>query len=173
MSSGFTHESAAAETVEWYTPGWLFEQLGLEFDLDPCHPEGERLPWVPALFRYTKQDDGLASPWFGRVWLNPPYGRETERWLARMHEHRNGIALVFARTDTNWFHRHVAAADGVLFLNRRIQFVGRNGNPRPGKDGKVSSPGCGSMLVAWGRECREALIYATQDGGLGTFVHLS
>jgi hypothetical protein len=51
---------------EWYTPAILFNQLGLEFDLDvasafnsPTH--------VPADRRYTINDDGLTQPWIGRV----------------------------------------------------------------------------------------------------------
>ena len=104
--SGFAHEPPASKNVEWYTPPWVFEALGerIDFDLDPCHPEGDRLPWIPAWDVYTRQDDGLAQPWWGRVWLNPPYGTETPRWLAKMAAHRDGIALVFARTDPAWFH---------------------------------------------------------------------
>lgn len=181
--SGFTHEAPVAASVEWYTPAWIFEALlaaggeQLRFDLDPCHP-GDRLPWVPADRVYTEADDGLVQPWRGRVWLNPPYGRETVRWLAKMHDHRNGIALVFARTDTDWFHRYVTEANGVLFLNQRIQFVDHTGKPRPTLDKrtgkmKVGSPGVGSMLVAWGRECRAALIHAALDGALGSFADLS
>lgn len=171
--SGLVHEAPIGESVEWYTPSWVFEALGLEFDLDPCHPMGEPLPWVPADFRYTEEDNGLIQPWHGRVWLNPPYGREMWKWLLRMHQHGNGMALIFARTDTDWFHQYVAEASGVLFLNRRVQFVGRDGKPKPNKQGKVSSPGCGSMLVAWGKECRDTLIRCSMEQGLGTFADLS
>lgn len=66
MTLGLTHESARNATVEWYTPPAIFEALGMGFDLDPCHPEGDRPPWLPAAKVYTKQDDGLAQPW--EVW---------------------------------------------------------------------------------------------------------
>ncbi|MNT37592.1 hypothetical protein D3C72_1737350 [compost metagenome] len=78
------------------------------------------------------------------------------------------MALLFARTDTGWFHDFIRPADGVLFLRKRVRFVGRDGKPKPGKDGKVGSPGSGSMLVAWGPECRSAL-YQAAVGGAGTF----
>lgn len=165
MAKGFTHESTKNQTVEWYTPGWVFERLGLTFDLDPCHPEGDRLPWLPADRAFTKADDGLSQPWEGRVWLNPPYGAETPRWLERMSEHRHGIALVMARTDTQWFHRHGATADAVCFLEGRVKFVNRDGeppiDPKTGK--RMDSPGSGSMLLAWGADCVEAL----ERSGLG------
>lgn len=141
---GFGHESQDKKvSVEWYTPAWVFDALGLTFDLDPCAPAGG-VPWVPARFHYTKDDDGLVIPWFGTVWLNPPYGGLTEKFLAKMHLHRDGLALVFARTDTKWFHRYAAAADAILFIEKRIAFV----------DGDASSEqsgtGAGSMLIAWG-----------------------
>lgn len=145
------------QTVEWYTPEWIFTMLGLVFFMDPCHPGRHILTWVPALFVYTKLMDGLAARWWGRVWLNPPYGDETPKWLAKMHVHRDGVALVFARTDTKWFHDYVAKADAVLFLKKRVRFVDQHGNP-----GK--SPNCGSMLVAWGEESVAALRRAEAAG---------
>lgn len=141
--TGFSHESQKNESVDWYTPPWVFEKLGVAFDLDPCQPE-KRIPWIPALRRYTLVDDGLKSTWRGSVWLNPPYGKETPLWLAKMHEHRNGIALVFARTDCGWFHDYVTKADAILFLKGRIKFV--DGLGMTGGSG----PGSGSLLVAWG-----------------------
>lgn len=158
MTKGFTHESARNESMEWYTPAWVFERLCLEFDLDPCHPK-RLLSWVPAATAYTKDDDGLIQPWFGRVWLNPPYGPETTKWLAKMHEHRNGIALVFARTDTKWFHDYVAKADAICLMEGRVRFVDAKGKPG-------GSPGAGSMLVAWGDDCVEAV----ERGGFGLVV---
>ncbi len=77
-------------------------------DLDPCaSPAGE----VPASTLYTESDDGLSQPWFGRVYMNPPYGRPIERWVEKLTwEYEEGdvsafVALVPARTDTKWFQK--------------------------------------------------------------------
>lgn len=114
------------------------------------------------MFVYTLPTDGLSKEWRGRVWLNPPYGKETPKWLAKMHEHRDGVALVFARCDTAWFHDYVAKSDGVLFLKKRVQFVDADG-----VQGK--QPNCGSMLVAWGDDCVQAL-KAAAAAGHGVFT---
>ncbi len=142
---GFAHESQNNVSVDWYTPPWIFERMGIEFDLDPCQPI-EVIKWIPAKSRYTVEDDGLKKPWFGRVWLNPPYGKQTPDWLAKMNQHRNGVALVFARTDCGWFHNFVTKADAILFLKGRVRFVDGLGVT------KGSGAGSGSMLVAWGDE---------------------
>lgn len=156
---GFTHENPTNKSVEWYTPPSIFEMLGLTFDLDPCHPESV-LPWIPVRKTYNALDNGLKQDWKGLVWCNPPYGKFTAEWLKRMHEHRDGIALVFARTDCKWYHDYVAKADAVLFLKGRIRFVdglGATGN---------SGAGCGSMLVAWGKPALDALTRTHQEGHL-------
>lgn len=86
-----------------------------------------------------------------KVFLNPPYGKETPKWLAKMHQHRNGMALLFARTDCAWFHDYVAKADAILFLKGRVKFVDGLGVS------KGSGAGSGSMLIAWGSQQVEAL----------------
>lgn len=125
--SGFTHESTRNNTVEWYTPKYLFDRLGVWFDLDPCSPGTAIVPWVPAKKHYIRKDDGLAQPWAGRIWLNPPYGQETAKWLNKLAEHGNGIALVFARTDTQWFHKFATKAALICFLEGRVKFVKSDG----------------------------------------------
>jgi len=147
--TGFTHESPVNQSCEWYTPKYIFDWLGMEFDLDPCHPK-ERLPWIPVQNVYTEADNSLEKDWKGCVWLNPPYGRLTAPFLNKMSRHRNGIALLFSRTDCRWFHDYVSKADAVLFLKGRIKFVDGNGIAKGGA-------ACGSMLVAWGRKSVEAL----------------
>ena len=53
----------------------------------------------------------MAKPWAGRVWFNPPYGREVGTWTAKLVDEYNGgsvteaIALIPARVDTEWFRR--------------------------------------------------------------------
>jgi hypothetical protein len=147
---GFTHDNVNNKSVDWYTPPWIFERLDLEFDMDPCQPE-EPIKWIPAKTTYSLKDDGLASPWNGLVWLNPPYGKSTGAWLNKMHQHRNGVALVFSRTDCAWYHDTVAKADAILFLKGRVKFVDGLGVT------SGSGAGCGSMLIAWGDNAVSAL----------------
>jgi phage N-6-adenine-methyltransferase len=151
--SGFVHEDgwAANEKFEWYTPPKIFDALGLEFDLDPCSPGPEKC-FTPAKKHLTIIDDGLTAEWSGLVWCNPPYGRHTRDWLFRMADHRNGIALVFARTGTKWFHECIRSTDAVCFIGGRLRFI----NGLTGKQG--DSAGADSMLLAWGEVSKNAVI---------------
>lgn len=156
---GFSHESARNESIEWYTPPEVFTALGLTFDLDPCSA-GEGQDFVPARNRFTIHDDGLSQPWEGLVWCNPPYGRHTAAWMRRMSEHGNGIALVFARTDPEWFQRLAPTVSAVQFISGRVRFYAGTREERGG------TPGAGSMLLAWGEVSREALL----QSGLGVVL---
>lgn len=123
-----------AESHVWLTPPAIKDPLG-PFDLDPCAAPSPR-PWPTAAVHYELPDDGLSLPWFGRVWLNPPFGDQTWAWLERMAEHGNGIALAFARTETVGFHRWVwDRADAVLFLKSRPHFHRPDGVRARGNSG--------------------------------------
>ncbi len=99
----------SSESPEWYTPrhvlGRVVEALGA-IDLDPCS-EAER--HVPASEHFTQIEDGLSREWRGRVFVNPPYGRETVKWIQKLKEEYEAgrvsaaVVLVAARTDTAWF----------------------------------------------------------------------
>ncbi|MAD95864.1 MAG: adenine methyltransferase [Flavobacteriaceae bacterium] len=152
--SGFLSENVTKnshKSAEWYTPSWVFEALGLTFDLDPSSPH-DMTTAVPAETKYTIFDDGLKKEWFGRVWMNPPYGKDTPFWMRRMIAHNNGIALVFSRTDAEWCQEAMKAATAILFMSGRIQFV-------PGKENqhKKSRCGAGTVLFAFGEDNAKAL----------------
>ncbi len=95
-----------------------------------------------------------------RIWLNPPYGPYAEKFLARMAAHGNGIALIFARTETKAFQEHCwRSADAMLFMAGRIRFR------LPG--GGVSGPaGAPSVLIAYG----EANAKALRHSGIAGYV---
>lgn len=139
-------------TVTWITPKYITDSLG-KFDLDPCVPNGGG-PWKHAKDYIEENSDGLCfSRWWGRVWLNPPYGRKKimEPWLERMVKHNNGILLVSARTDTKWFHDYVfGCAKAILFLKNRISFCNINGFQIKGN----SAP---SILASYGNNNIESL----------------
>ena len=119
------------QTDCWLTPPEIIDALG-PFDLDPCAAPGQ--PWTTAKHHYAPPQDGLQLPWFGRIWLNPPYGQQTGLWLDRLSRHGNGIALVFARTETAMFFEHVwgkvigalvSGGSPVLLSTRRDQGQGQ------------------------------------------------
>ena len=137
------------KTDEWVTPPEIIEALG-PFDLDPCTPSVQ--PWPTASARYSPSDEGLSQAWSGRVWLNPPYGPDTGLWLEALANHGNGIALIFARTETEMFHRFVwQRADSLLFLKGRLHF-----HDIHGRRAKANA-GAPSVLIAYGKTNTSAL----------------
>lgn len=141
-------DGGTATTHDWLTPPEILHALGA-FDMDPCASQFQ--PWRTATTQFTIEDDGLSRDWVGRVWCNPPYGPHAEKFLKRMADHGNGIALIFARTETKAFQQHCwARSHGMLFMAGRVKFR------LPG--GGVSGPaGAPSVLIAYGPENLQAL----------------
>jgi len=134
---------------EWLTPPEIIKSLGL-FHLDPCSPINR--PWNTAVNHLTINDDGLNSNWNGRVWCNPPYGRETFKWLDKLSEHGNGIALIFARTETKGFFSSVwKKADAVFFFEGRLTFHHVTG------ERAAANGGAPSCLVIYGKNNIESV----------------
>lgn len=119
----------------WSTPIEIIDQLKEEFgefDLDPCcRPETAK-----ARSFYTPEHDGLSRPWFGQVFLNPPYSNPMP-WLRRAIEQtRNAncdlvVALLPVRTDNRWFHDCVKDKAQIRFIRGRIKWIGWQGTPIP------------------------------------------
>lgn len=141
---GFTKldpQGHEGKTNVWLTPRWILDALG-RFDLDPCAHES----WETAKrHMYIR---GLDNEWDGRVWLNPPYGRQIGHWLKRMEAHGNGVALVFARTDTIWFQG--LKFDAANFMRGRIRFL------KPDLT-EATNAGTPNVLFAWGKHNVEAI----------------
>lgn len=105
----------------WLTPLAIVRALGT-FDLDPCAAPGHATAtetWTP-----EEVGDGLAMPWHGRVWLNPPYGRAMREWVERLAEHGSGIALIPVAPGTKlWQNVVFRHATAVHFWRHRINFI--------------------------------------------------
>ncbi len=137
----------------WTTPPGLLAQLYgvFSFDLDPCSPTRNRRR-APVIARayLTLREDGLALSWHGSVFCNPPYGRILPKWIAKCRaevEQRRAktvVALIPARTDTKWWHCHVADRADAFMLRGRLKFGGS----------EMSAP-FPSAVVIWGASATE------------------
>ena len=157
MSKNFNSNTANKE--DWLTPPYILKALG-SFDLDPCAAPAELRPWDCAKENYDKTDDGLWKKWQGRVWCNPPYGRKTFSWICKLASHGNGVALIFARTETAGFHVEIwQRADAVFFFSGRLKFYHLSAR----EGGTANAPSC---LVCYGKDNVKAVAESGLRGKL-------
>ena len=132
----YENPGGIVQSNEWYTPPEVFTALKVN----------------------------LKKDWFGFVWCNPPYGKDTGLWLKKFIEHGNGIALVFSRTDTRWFHDYATKADILCFTKGRLAFYRPNAVDQyvQAKQGST-----GSLLLG----CGDKAIQSIKQANLGYNVH--
>lgn len=166
MSKGIGghHRPNQGATDVWLTPPHVLKALG-RFELDPCAAPDPR-PWDTADLHYVEHQDGLSKDWgTKRVWLNPPYGPQTKTWVKRLADHGRGTALIFARTEVEFWHVDVfPRADALLFLRGRLFFHYPDGRRAP------ANGGAPSVLIAYGQ--LDATILG-QCGLPGQFIDLT
>lgn len=97
---------------EYYTPPEIIDAARVvmgDIDLDPASSvaANER---VKAGRFYTVADDGLSLPWFGRVWLNHPFGRGlNDLWISKIVQEyaianiEEALCITYACTSEKWF----------------------------------------------------------------------
>lgn len=115
---------------EYETPPDLFNKISKffgPFDLDVASSSENK----KCKNFFTKKCNALDQQWIGKVWCNPPYGKQISLWLEKAIkeiEIGNCISATFlipARTDTKWFHSIIADyATFVFFVKGRVKFIG-------------------------------------------------
>jgi site-specific DNA-methyltransferase (adenine-specific) len=131
---------------EWATPQTLFDALDAEFafDLDvAARPENAKC----AQF-YSPDEDGLSQVWAGTCFMNPPYS-QVRAWAEKAYREsrKSGclvVGLLFARSDTRWWHDYAMKAAEIRFIRGRVKFS------RPGRE-SVGSP-APSAVIIWKSE---------------------
>lgn len=128
----FATPQTVTTSDDFYTPEWIFDALGLHFDLDVASPPHHT--HVPCTRYLTMEDDGLTAPWEGRVWMNPPFSKPTP-WLQRWLQHGNGVALL-PISKSKWFQLLWESNARATPLPDNLEFV----NANPNKHGRIYSP---------------------------------
>lgn len=138
---------------EWYTPPAYIEAAALAMggiDLDPASCEKAQENVKAGTF-YTAEDNGLEKRWFGRVWLNPPYAKDSIGAFAEKVATENydqACVLVNNATDARWFHRITETASAICFIKGRIKFLDSTGNP-------AKTPLQGQAVIYFGNRVAE------------------
>jgi DNA N-6-adenine-methyltransferase (Dam) len=116
-------------STEYYTPQVYLdaarEVLG-PIELDPAScAQANRT--VRAARYFTAEEDGLAQEWHGTVYMNPPYGRDCSKFVAKLvasYEQGNVTAAITLlssySSDVRWFqplYSHL-----LCFVTGRIEF---------------------------------------------------
>ena len=131
----FSHKS-----IEYYTPSKFIEAArrvmgGIDLDPASC---AEAQKTVMADAYYDKHVDGLSQPWYGRVWLNPPYSKTGARsnqeiWSQHLVDEytsrsvTEAVLLVKAALGYNWFEK-LWYAWPVCFVKSRLSFTREDGD---------------------------------------------
>jgi len=102
-----------------YTPRWVFDAMGLQFDLDVAAPPGG--PWhVPCKRYYTAEDDGLSQPWDGLVWCNPPYSGYAP-WAWKWSTHPTAVLMGLCTARSRGRLVALSCADAVAFIDPKFE----------------------------------------------------
>ena len=140
---------------KWQTPNSLYQHLYQEFGFDLDAAANELNAKHPNYI--SPEEDALSTDWSLRgknVWLNPPYGRNVKQWMKKAYEESlKGICvvvLIFARTDTDWWHKYARKAAEIRMVKGRVKFIREDGHTGP-----ATAP---SAILIFDEERREPVV---------------
>ena len=141
---------ATSNSVEWFTPKWIFDAINVEFDMDVCSPGPDKCH-TPAKKHVVLPEDGLKVEWHGFVWMNPPFGKQNQAWYKKFAQHKNGIAILpVNQLNTIKFNNILPIVECILVIKGRVNFIN-------GADQSNGNPTQGMMLIASGQKAKSLL----------------
>jgi ParB family chromosome partitioning protein len=170
IATNNVHVSNNSGENEWYTPKGFVDSArsamgGIDVDPASCAIANQT---VKATQFFTKEDDGLAKKWSGRVWLNPPYAQPLISQFCEAvsdkfdsGEIEQACVLVNNATETAWFQRLVESASALCLIRSRIKFLDPSGRP--------GAPLQGQVMVYFGKNKSE-FAKMTKDHGKVAFL---
>ena len=115
------------DKVDYETPADIFDPLNKEFNFNLDVAASQHNAKVDEFF--TQVEDGLVQKWEGVAWMNPPFGREMQKWVRKAYSEflergTTVVALLPARTNTKWWHECIQDIAIVRFIQGQVKFNG-------------------------------------------------
>ena len=131
----------SSKSNEWSTPWDFFNKLNNEFHftLDPCATTEN----AKCEKYYTKKENGLVQNWKNEiVFMNPPYGGNTGKWIYKAYaESLRGavvVCLIVSSTDRSYWHDYIFPyAAQIRWIRGRLKF----------NDSKASAPFASAIVI--------------------------
>lgn len=124
----------SSDNHRWGTPQALYDELDAEFNftLDAC---ADSTNYKHSNY-FSEQDDALNQSWCGRVFMNPPYGKQISKFIAKAYQESQNnadvvVCLIPSRTDTIYWHEYVMKGE-IRFLKGRLKFEDENRRSKQG-----------------------------------------
>ena len=162
----FQKAMVSSESNEWATPKSFFDKLDKEFNftLDPCC----RHETAKCKKHYTIEEDGLKQDWSKDVvFMNPPYGGHTGKWIRKAWlESRKGatvVCLIVSATDRSYWHDYIFPyASEVKFIRGRIKFSSCKHKVNLGKTNSTA-PFASAVIVFDNKPRQKRIVYSQRS----------
>ena len=129
-SKAVRHLSQIKVDDEYETPNYLLRKAMIEFDilpfLDVCATSEN------TKFRdyFTQEINALNQEWDENFFMNPPYSKINEfmkkAYLQHFKHNVDALILIYAKTDTKFWHEFIENKAEVHFIKGRIRFLKNN-----------------------------------------------
>lgn len=131
---------------DWETPDYLYNQALLNYNVKPTLDVCATVLNRKCLDYFDRNQNGLLQEWNQDFFMNPPYS-EVGLWVEKAYKEHlkynvTGIALIFSKTDTKFWHDYIEQKADVYFIKGRIKFC------KDGIPGKHPAP-YPSCWVVW------------------------
>jgi len=132
---------------DWETPQSLFDEACTKYNVHPTLDVCASRQNKKCANFFSKRDNSLNKEYTESFFMNPPYGRNMDVWIEHAYNQHiennvTGMALVFAKTETIWWHSFVEGKSEVHFIKGRVKYE------MNGQRSKNTAP-YGSCWIIW------------------------
>ncbi len=125
--SSIKHLSIIKVQDEYETPQNLYDKACLDYKINPFVDVCATKENSKCDDYFTKENDSLTKDWDIPFFMNPPYSRVADFMKKAYYESKKwnveGLILIYAKTDTKFWHSFIENKAEVHFLKGRIKFL--------------------------------------------------